>query len=87
MYDSSFGIIPLRKNVNDVWEVLLIQNRRGSHWSFPKGHAEGDETPFQAANREFQEETGLTIVELLFPTPLIEEYHFDLLRGSLFLKV
>ena len=28
-------------------------------WSFPKGALEGDETPLQAALREFQEETGI----------------------------
>lgn len=78
--DQSYGIIPLQK-INEVWHVLLIKQRFGRHWSFPKGHAEGNETPQEAAAREFYEETGLTIHSILQELPLSEHYQFRL-RGD-----
>lgn len=82
--DESFGIIPLQI-INRVWHVLLIKQRYGRHWSFPKGHSEGDETPEEAANREFFEETGLTLASYLSPIPLTESYEFRV-RGNLISK-
>lgn len=38
----------------------LLARHNGGHWSFPKGHVEGDETEIQTAQREILEETGLT---------------------------
>jgi len=73
--DESFGIIPLQK-IGGVWHVLLIKQRYGRHWSFPKGHPEGDETPEESAHREFFEETGLTVARYLSETPLSESYEF-----------
>lgn len=74
MEESSYGIIPVCKR-KGRWEVLLIQHFAG-HWGFPKGHAENDETPQQAAARELAEETGLNIVCYLSDTSLAEKYHF-----------
>lgn len=72
--DHSYGIIPLRVHQH-AWEVLLIQHH-SDHWSFPKGHPEGQETPKQAAERELNEETGLSIQRFLSEIPLIENYFF-----------
>lgn len=72
--DSSFGIIPLQKN-EDVWHVLLIQQHQG-FWSFPKGHAEKNETPLESATRELKEETALNVEKLLSKVPVIERYSF-----------
>jgi bis(5'-nucleosidyl)-tetraphosphatase len=72
--EFSFGIIPLQK-VDHVWNVLLIQHT-GGHWSFPKGHAEAGENSKQAAERELNEETGLTIERWLEIEPLTEQYFF-----------
>lgn len=47
--------------VEDRLELLLLRHRHGGHWSFPKGHVEGNETEVQTALREVQEETGLVI--------------------------
>lgn len=74
--ENSYGIIPLRENRSD-WEVLLIQHHSG-HWSFPKGHAELGELPYQAAERELKEETGLSVERLLSKEPMIEHYCFTL---------
>ena len=59
-YEKSCGAIVYRKS-RDRIELLLIQNRYGGHWSFPKGHVEGEETEVQTALREGKEETGLDI--------------------------
>lgn len=75
MKQESFGIIPLLKEQGQ-WQVFLIQHRRGRYWGFPKGHAEGDETPEQAAFRELKEETNLEVVRCLGTEPLVEQYQF-----------
>lgn len=75
--DESFGIIPLRRRADDVWEVFLILHKSGHHWSFPKGHKDhAGEEAFAAAERELLEETGLRIVNK-FPFPALQEtYEF-----------
>lgn len=75
IHDRSFGVIPLQK-IGADWHVLLIKQRFGRHWSFPKGHPEGEETAEEAARREFFEETGLQVVRLLRETPFSESYQF-----------
>lgn len=57
--DFSYGIVPLLQTEDNTVLFLLIKHQVG-HWAFPKGHAEGDETPIQSAQREFEEETGVT---------------------------
>ena len=39
-------------------KYLLVQGRKHSKWSFPKGHAKQFETPLDCASREIFEETG-----------------------------
>lgn len=74
VYDASYGIIPLKKDQGDV-DVLLIQQHEG-YWSFPKGHGDGIETPLESATRELKEETGLSILELVYNEPVVERYVF-----------
>lgn len=76
-YDESFGIVPLRKKDGE-WEVFLIQHRHGRYWGFPKGHAESNETPQEAAARELKEETNLDVVRYLEGEPMLEKYRFTL---------
>lgn len=57
--------------------VLLVRHREG-HWSFPKGHPETGETPFETAARELCEETGLSVRTLLSAEPLTERYTFSI---------
>lgn len=82
-YDLSHGVFPLQKRGNR-WFIFIIRHR-GGHWTLPKGHPEGTETPIEAATRELFEETGLSVVKLLFDEPLIESYQFSS-RGKPILK-
>lgn len=61
--DSSYGVVPVYFD-GTGWKVLVIHqiSYRGSNdtfWIFPKGHAEGNETPEISAKRELLEETGV----------------------------
>jgi 8-oxo-dGTP pyrophosphatase MutT (NUDIX family) len=53
----SFGIIPIAFG-QDGSPVFLIL-RAYKNWDFPKGGAEVDEGPLEAARREMAEETGI----------------------------
>lgn len=40
-------------------QYLLVKGRQTGIWSFPKGHSNKGETPYECAVREIREETGL----------------------------
>lgn len=80
MQEFSFGIIPLR-HCHEGWEVLLIRHRSGNHWSFPKGHAETNESPQTTAIRELKEETGLVVKCFLSEMPFTEMYQVHRREG------
>lgn len=84
--DESFGVIPLSKTKGH-WEVFLIQHNKSGYWGFPKGHAEADETPQEAAFRELKEETNLELINLIKNEPLKEQYTFILERRRVFKQV
>ncbi len=73
-HEHSYGIIPL-KLLDQKWETLLVQHQAG-HWSFPKGHAQEGELPYDTAKRELLEETGLRVTRVLSETPFREHYFF-----------
>jgi 8-oxo-dGTP pyrophosphatase MutT (NUDIX family) len=77
--DISYGVIPIRR-VAGKWEVFLIHqfSRIGNntYWILPKGHAENDETPLEAAVRELQEETGLVAERILSEPSFTLQYSF-----------
>lgn len=63
----SAGVL-LYRRAGGAAEVLLVrpggpywQRRDAGAWQIPKGAIEADETPLQAAMREFQEELGVTL--------------------------
>lgn len=58
--EKSCGAIVFRRLKNKI-EVLIIRHRNGGHWSFPKGHVEGNETEHETARREILEETGIEV--------------------------
>lgn len=73
MKDEAFGIVPIRREA-DGDRFLLIQHLAG-HWGFPKGHAEPGESAIVAAQREFEEETGIQEYEVLEQS-FMERYSF-----------
>ena len=80
LYDASFGIIPIYKTENGDLRFLLVQSVKTEEWTFPKGHAEGDEKPEEAARREVLEETGISDVEIIEDLKYLDNYEFE--RGG-----
>ncbi|CAF0995041.1 unnamed protein product [Adineta steineri] len=57
---AAAGFIIFRQTKDSAIEYLLLQTSYGQHhWTPPKGHLDGDESPLQAAERETKEEAGL----------------------------
>jgi 8-oxo-dGTP pyrophosphatase MutT (NUDIX family) len=52
------GILILQKD-NTPPKYALVQGRYTGKWSFPKGHANEDESPLNCTKREILEETGI----------------------------
>ena len=61
LHEKSCGAIVYRRYHGNI-EILLIKHVNSGHWSFPKGHVEGDETELETARREIKEETGLDVI-------------------------
>ncbi len=53
----SFGVVPV--SLAGDGEVVFLILRAYKNWDFPKGAADGSETPLEAALREMKEETGI----------------------------
>ncbi len=62
MFDekSCGAVVYYRKH--DDFRYVVIQQRHGRHFGFPKGHMEGRETEAMTAYREVKEETGLDVL-------------------------
>ena len=73
LYEKSCGAVIYRRHSGNV-EYLLIKNKKGNNWGFPKGHMEVHENERQTALREVREETGLNI-QLKDGFRTISEYH------------
>ena len=61
LFEKSCGGVVYRKHHGNI-EVLLVKHINSGHWSFPKGHVEGEETEEQTARREIKEETGIDVM-------------------------
>lgn len=76
--DSSYGVIPVGR-FGDAWKVFLIHQYGSAgdvYWTFPKGHAEGEESPEEAAVRELKEETGIDLSKLVMDKVYPQTYSF-----------
>lgn len=61
--EKSAGAIIFRKSNIGIQYLLLFGDKIG--WGFPKGHIEENETPKDAAVREVEEETGISITHFI----------------------
>lgn len=73
LFEKSCGAVIFRRHSGNV-EYLLIKNRKGNNWGFPKGHMEVHENERETAVREVREETGLNI-EPIEGFRTVSEYH------------
>jgi len=73
--EQSYGIIPFRIPQTGR-EALVIQHASG-YWGFPKGHADGEESACEAAERELLEETNLSVVRYLSEETIDEHYTYE----------
>lgn len=80
--EKSCGAVIYRRKSGNL-EFLLIKNRRGGNWGFPKGHIERGEDEKATAMREVREETGLDI-NIAEGFRSLSEYHP---RGRIFKQV
>ena len=61
----------------DELQVLLALHLKGNFWAFPKGHADEDENPQVAAQRELFEETDLKVHSFINVDYPKEDYLFE----------
>ncbi len=80
--EISAGGIVVHKN-KSVWEVLVLRDMNDA-WTFPKGMVENKEELVLAAQREIQEEVGVTDTTLVTALPAIR-YMYQ--RNGLISKV
>ncbi len=58
--EKSCGAVIFRKHQNS-YQFMIIRQRFGLHFGFPKGHVEKNESELMTAKREVKEEVGLDI--------------------------
>lgn len=63
LYEKSCGAVIFHDCGGERY-FLLVKNKNGLHWGFPKGHIEVGETEEQTALREIKEETDLDVTIL-----------------------
>ncbi len=77
--ERASGMILFREGARGR-EYLLIKNRSGGHWGFPKGRLEPGEDELEAARREVAEEVGIPRPEIVPGFTHVLSYRF--LRGG-----
>lgn len=76
--DVAYGMIPVLLypiSAGVPRRYLLILHTKG-HWGFPKGHKDPGESDLETAQRELQEETGLTSYSVVTDRVFTEQYQF-----------
>eukprot|EP00834_Sanchytrium_tribonematis_P004414 NODE_216_length_12483_cov_2.137516.p9 type:complete len:145 gc:universal NODE_216_length_12483_cov_2.137516:2456-2022(-) len=73
--EISCGIVALLKK-QDCFQVLIIKQSSGNHWTLCKGHIEeSDGGHINTAKRELHEETNLKIKSFLFSQKTFENHY------------
>ncbi len=80
VFDAAYGFVPFILQSGEPLYLVTLHHK--GHWAFPKGHAEGDESPVEAALRELREETGLVPKKVYEDTRFFEEYTFTDSEGN-----
>lgn len=62
--ERASGVILFRQS-SAVRHYLIVKNRVGGHWGFPKGRLEPGEDELHAAVREVGEEVGITHLNIV----------------------
>ncbi|HYC34238.1 MAG TPA: NUDIX domain-containing protein [Candidatus Paceibacterota bacterium] len=83
----SFGIVAYKNTPKRETEFLLVKNKSGDHWGFPKGTPDEGEAPEMTARREFEEETGIKSPKDLLDLSFTEEYTFRGYDGKMIDKI
>lgn len=71
--ENAYGFVPVYRD-NGVARFLLVHQK--DHWSFPKGHVEGNELPLETAKRELFEETGIKDITVIPDITFVDEFTF-----------
>lgn len=74
--EFAYGILPLYKNSNWKYELLIVKKKSGLHRAFTWWHVEFGEAPLQAAYRELHEESWITEVDVDEKTILELHYNY-----------
>lgn len=70
--EQTAGAVLFRRRGDEIL-YLLLQYPQG-HWSFPRGHIEGGETPLETVRREVKEEANISRIR--FFSGYKEKVHF-----------
>jgi len=73
--EYSAGFILFKENPAQEREYLIL-HYPGGHFDFPKGHLENEEDTLAAANRELQEETGISDIDRIPDFEVRIDYEF-----------
>ncbi len=77
-FERAAGYVLFREQ-GEKREYLLVRNRNGRHWGFPKGRIETGESPEEAARREVAEEVG---IRDLRPISFSRTIHYSFIRNG-----
>ncbi len=83
--EKSAGIVLFHKT-SDENEFLLLNYPQG-HWDFVKGKMEVNETPYETAKREMEEETGVSKFQLIDGFEECVRYNFRFKNEMIHKKV